>query len=266
MFTEFSWVGAGITAGITATLALQWWLRRIPAAVAPDPGASEPSPVGTDEFLDARLPKPVILALIATTAILAMLRQDYALLLSDSLLLAALSGIAWWDWQHLTIDIRLVALTALLQLGWAILLVPTSAVELLLGGVFGAGGLYWLGMLYAAVRGLAHHSPHCSPVRTPHWRVCAVLHPPTAAANPDSVCPVPLSGWSRHRPAPASLFVQVTVAGFPAHILKFTTLPPFSPCGSDSLAKTPCTSCLEKKLSVLSVTKGSRSTGLSHPF
>ena len=154
MFTEFGWVGAGITAGITATLALQWWLRRIPAAVAPDPGASEPSPVGTDEFLDARLPKPVILALIATTAILAMLRQDYALLLSDSLLLAALSGIAWWDWQHLTIDIRLVALTALLQLGWAVLFVPASTVELLLGGVFGAGGLYWLGMLYAAVRGI----------------------------------------------------------------------------------------------------------------
>ena len=154
MFTEFGWVGAGITAGITATLALQWWLRRIPAAVAPDPGASEPSPVGTDEFLDARLPKPVILALIATTAILAMLRQDYALLLSDSLLLAALSGIAWWDWQHLTIDIRLVALTALLQSGWAVLFVPASTVELLLGGVFGAGGLYWLGMLYAAVRGI----------------------------------------------------------------------------------------------------------------
>ena len=154
MFTEFSWVGAGITAGITATLALQWWLRRIPAAVVPDPGVSEPSPVGTDEFLGAKLPKPVILALIATTAILAMLRQDYALLLSDSLLLAALSGIAWWDWQHLTIDIRLVALTALLQLGWAVLFVPASTVELLLGGVFGAGGLYWLGMLYAAVRGI----------------------------------------------------------------------------------------------------------------
>ena len=83
-----------------------------------------------------------------------MLRQDYGRLLSDSLLLAALTGIAWWDWRHLTIDIRLIALTALLQSGWSVLFVPASTIELLLGGVFGAGGLYWLGMLYAAVRGI----------------------------------------------------------------------------------------------------------------
>jgi prepilin signal peptidase PulO-like enzyme (type II secretory pathway) len=154
MPTEFSWIGAGITAGITATLVLQWWLRRIPVAFALDPEVPESSALDTGELLDARLPRAVILALIATTAILGMLRQDYGRLLSDSLLLAALTGIAWWDWRHLTIDIRLIALTALLQSGWSVLFVPASTIELLLGGVFGAGGLYWLGMLYAAVRGI----------------------------------------------------------------------------------------------------------------
>lgn len=122
MPTEFSWIGAGITAGITATLVLQWWLRRIPAAFALDPEVPESSALDTGEFLDARLPRAVILALIATTAILGMLRQDYGRLLSDSLLLAALTGIAWWDWRHLTIDIRLIALTALLQSGWSVCL------------------------------------------------------------------------------------------------------------------------------------------------
>ncbi len=154
MLTEFGWVGAGITAGLAATLALQWWLRKNSTTLALNSEASESTPVGTGELLDVRLPKPVILALIAATAILAALRRDYAMLLSDSLLLAALTGIAWWDWQHLTIDLRLVAFAALLQSGWAVWFVPANVLDLLLGAVLGAGGLYWIGMLYAAVRGI----------------------------------------------------------------------------------------------------------------
>lgn len=154
MLTELGWVGAGLAAGVAAAFALQWWLRKISSSLVLDSESTDSSPVRAGELSDVGLPLLVILALVATTAVLAGWRQNYALLLSDSLLLAALTGIAWWDWQHLTIDIRLVALTALLQLGWAILLVPASTVDLLLGGVFGAGGLYWIGMFYATFRGI----------------------------------------------------------------------------------------------------------------
>ena len=162
MLTELGWVGAGLAAGVAAAFALQWWLRKISSSLVLDSESTDSSPVRAGELSDAGLPLLVILALVATTAVLAGWRQNYALLLSDSLLLAALTGIAWWDWQHLTIDIRLVALTALLQLGWAILLVPASTVDL--AECLGREGCTGSGCFtrpFGVSRGLAKAIPQC---------------------------------------------------------------------------------------------------------
>lgn len=98
---------------------------------------------------------PLVLSLSFTSiaALLVWLRGPSPLLLQDGILLVTLTGLAWLDSKVLLIEMRLLLLGALLQVSWLIAFAPHLLPDRILALLVGAGGLYWVGVVYETLRG-----------------------------------------------------------------------------------------------------------------
>jgi leader peptidase (prepilin peptidase)/N-methyltransferase len=98
--------------------------------------------------------RPVFLAwgLSAGTVGLFLLRGATPLFLQEWILGVSLLGIAWVDLKTLYIDTPLLLLSALLQGALLWFVEPEVLPERILALLVGAGGLYWIGVIYETLR------------------------------------------------------------------------------------------------------------------
>ncbi len=136
-----------VTASALAAGGLTWHLNRALVREWHDVPLADPtSPPPQLHLL------PVGLSFVSATTLLYWLRGPTPLLLQDSLLLITLIGIAWFDLKTLLIEMRLLLLGAALQVTWLVVFAPHLLPERLLALLLGAGGLYWVGVVYETLR------------------------------------------------------------------------------------------------------------------
>lgn len=95
----------------------------------------------------------VIGTLVFVSTILFSILHSFSwLLLSDLLFVYTAILLGSLDWNTQTIDIRIVSICVMLRIGWILVFDLSSLPHYLAGWLMGAGGLYWISLIYEALR------------------------------------------------------------------------------------------------------------------